>query len=62
MNKSMLGEHDDDREMLQAIHAHCAAQCRAGEAIMPTAEQRARRRAYEKVARAARELLEEMDA
>jgi hypothetical protein len=60
-----MPEEDDDRRLLQAIHAHCAAQCLAAErggGIMPTAEQRARQRAYGKVARAASELLAELDA
>jgi hypothetical protein len=56
----MLGEDDDDRRLLQAIHAHCADQ--SLRPWPPTAEAQARRRAYAKVARAARELLEELDA
>jgi hypothetical protein len=57
----MPDEHDD-RQLLRAILDHCTARGQALPGPMPTPEAQARRRVYEKVARAARELLEEMDA
>jgi hypothetical protein len=59
----MPGE-DDDRPMLQAIRDYCSAHAaaeRGGEGAAPTPEAQARRRAYARVARAAGELLEEME-
>ena len=54
---------EDDRQMLQGILGYCLARRQALPTAWPMApEDRARKRAYEMVARAACELLEEMDA
>ena len=56
---------DDDRRTLRAILDHCATRCQAagrpGEDPALTAATQARKWAYARVARAAGELLEEME-
>ena len=59
----MTATPDDDRLMLQAIHDYCLAKCQAAEQAgnaTATAEHYARKRAYAAVARATRELLDEL--
>jgi hypothetical protein len=51
---------DDDRQMLGDIRDYCLSRCPAMPDAPPQREARARQRAYAAVARAARELLEEM--
>ena len=59
----MPGEFDTDRQLLKGILGYCLAKHYAMPYTWPMPpETLARRRAYEEVALAARELLEEIDA